>query len=63
MGVLCPVDSESPLCLSLMALAVSWPCAKLVSAPVAFPQCPSPDLGPHVVVCLLFSKNLAEVGS
>lgn len=63
MGVLCPTDSASPLCPALTAPAVSWSCAQLVSASMAFPQGPSPDLGPHEVVCLLFSKGPAEVGS
>lgn len=39
----------------------SW--AELFSVSVSFPQGPSPDLRTHVVVCLLFSKRPAKVGS
>lgn len=51
------VDGSAPLCQALIALAVRVS-AELTSASVASPHDPSPDLGLHVAVCLLYSEKV-----
>lgn len=51
------VDGSAPLCQALIALAVRVS-AELTSASVASPHDPSPDLGLHVAVCLLYPEKV-----
>ena len=51
------MDGSAPLCQALIALAVRAS-AELISASVASPHDPSPDLGLHVAVCLLCSEKV-----